>query len=186
MVSRAVQSMPKGCPFIWQFTSELDGIALRGLMLRMTIVRNHPSQLILAHAPWLTGYGLIVCIVACAAAGLALIAQGEVAGLLTVSACSGLPLCIFAMVIKRDQLILDAETGSVTAQRRTLFSYSRVSFPLNNLRWAEVEVLSDTERPALTFHDATPPYPLVQSYNSGNASQQAVQAINDWLRAQRR
>jgi len=129
---------------------------------------------------------MIVCIVACAAAGLALMAQGEVAGLATVAVGAGVPLGIFALAIKRDQVIFDAVSDTATVQRRTLLSYRTTSYPLATVRRAEVEALSDTARATLTFHDATAPYPLVQAYVSGNGPRQAADAINDWLRTQRR
>ena len=152
----------------------------------MTILRNLPSQLILAHAPWFLGGGLIVCIVACAAAGLALIAQGEIVGLATVLAGAGVPLGIFALAIKRDQVIFDASAGTATVQRRTLMTYRSTTYPLAIVRRAEVEDFSDTARPTLTFHDTTPSYPLVEAYISGNGPRQAADAINDWMRGYRR
>jgi len=152
----------------------------------MTVLRNLPSQLILAHAPWVLGGGLIVCIVAFAAAGLALIIEGEVVGLATVAVGAGLPLGIFALAIKRDQVILDSPANIATVQRRTLFSYSSATYPLDMIRRAEVETFSDTARPTLTFHDNTRPYPLVEAYVSGNGPRQAADAINNWLRAHRR
>ena len=152
----------------------------------MTVLRNLPSQLILAHAPWVLGGGLIVCIVACAAAGLALIAQGEIVGLVTVLAGAGVPLGIFALAIKRDQVIFDARAGTATVQRRTLLRYRSATYPLATVRRAEVEEFSDTARPTLTFHDTTPPYPLVEAYVSGNGPRQAADVINDWLRSYKR
>lgn len=149
----------------------------------MTVVRNLPSQLILAHAPWLLGGGLIVCIIACAAAGLALMAGGETTGLFTVLAGAGIPLAIFAMAIKRDQVIFDASAGVVTLQRRTLFRYRRETHDLANIRRAEVEDFSDTARPVLTFHDGTPAYPLIEAFVSGNGPSNSAEAINAWLRA---
>lgn len=152
----------------------------------MTILRNLPDQLILAHAPWVLGGGLIVCIVACAAAGLALLFSGEVAGLFTIVIGTCVPLAIFAVAIKRDQVIFDAHAATVTLQRRTLFRYARHSHKLADVRRAEVEDFSDTARTTLTFHDTTPPYPLVEAFVSGNGPSQAADAINDWLRAARR
>ena len=152
----------------------------------MTTVRNLPQQLILAHAPWVLGGGLIVCIVACAAAGLALLAQGEIVGLATLAVGAGVPIGIFALAIKRDQVILDAIANTAHVQRRTLFSYHQAIYPLDIVRRAEVETFSDTARPVLTFHDTTAPYPLVEAYISGNGPTQAAGAINDWLRNQRR
>lgn len=152
----------------------------------MTILRNMPGQLVLAHAPWVLGGGLIVCIIACAAAGLALLAQGEVVGLATVAAGAGVPLGIFELAIKRDQVIFDASTGTATVQRRTLLGYRTATFPLDTVRRAEVEAFSDTTRPTLTFHDATPAYPLIEAYVGGNGPHNAADAINDWLRSYKR
>ncbi|MEL6563559.1 MAG: hypothetical protein AAFQ59_03870 [Pseudomonadota bacterium] len=152
----------------------------------MTVVRNLPSQLILAHAPWFLGAGLIVCIVACASAGVALLFSGQMAGLVTVLVGAAIPLGIFALAIKRDQAIFDAISGTVTLQRRTLFGYRCMVHPLQTVRRAEMEALSDTKRPTLTFHDRTPPYPLVEAFSTSSAHLRATQTINDWLRAARR
>lgn len=152
----------------------------------MTVVRNMPTQLILAHAPWLLGGGLIICIIACAAAGLVLIAAGETSGLLTVLLGAGVPLGIFAMTVKRDQVIFDAHAGNVTVQRRTLFKYQNSVYRLEIVRRAEVDDFSDTARPILTFHDSSDPYPLVEAYMSGNGPRRSANTINDWLRAYRR
>ena len=152
----------------------------------MTVVRNLPGQLILAHAPWLTGAGLIVCIIACASAGLALLFSGQWAGVLTVLVGAAIPLSIFALAIKRDQAIFDALAGTVTLQRRTLFAYRCAVHPLDIVRRAEVEELSDTTRPTLTFHDNTPPYPLVEAFSTSSTTHRAADTINDWLRAVRR
>jgi len=148
----------------------------------MTVIRNMPNQLILAHAPWLLGGGLIVCIVACAAAGTALLFAGEIAGLLTVLVGAAVPLGVFALAIKRDQAIFDAAADTVTLQRRTLFGYRNHIHPLGLVRWAEVEDFSDTARPTLTFHDTTPPYPLIEAFVSGNGPREAANIINSWLR----
>lgn len=129
---------------------------------------------------------MIICIVACAAAGLVLIAAGESSGLPTVLLGAGVPLGIFAMAIKRDQVIFDAQAGTVTVQRRTLFTYHNAIHSLQTVHQAELETFSDTARPILTFHDATPPYALVEAYLSGNGPRQSTNAINDWLKAYRR
>ncbi len=152
----------------------------------MTVLRNLPSQLILAHAPWVLGGGLIVCIVACAAAGLALLLSGETTGLFTLFLGTCVPLAIFAMAIKRDQVIFDAATDTVTLQRRTLFRYAKRTVPLADVRRVEIEAFSDTQRPTLTFHTQAEPYPLVEAYTSGNGPREAADIINTWLRATRR
>lgn len=151
----------------------------------MTVLRNLPSQLILAHAPWVLGGGMIACIVACAAVGLMLLFSGEVSGLLTILLGTCVPLAIFAMTVKRDQVIFDAVAGTVTLQRRTLFRYARHVHALADVRRVEVEDFSDTHRATLTFHTPTPPYPLVEAFVSGNRPRMAADTINDWLRATR-
>ncbi|MEO0937858.1 MAG: hypothetical protein AAFY38_06865 [Pseudomonadota bacterium] len=146
----------------------------------MTVVRNLPSQLILTHAPWLLGGGLIVCIIACAAAGLTLMAAGETAGLWTVLAGAGIPLALFALCIKRNQAIFDAAAGTVTLQRRTLTRYKAQVIPLHEVTEAALEEIRDTARPVLVVADGR--IPLVEAHEGGNAPRRAVDTINAWLR----
>jgi len=147
----------------------------------MTVVRNYPSQLILAHAPWLLGGGLIVCIIGCSAAGLALMFAGETAGLWTVLVGTGVPLALFGLCIKRNQAIFDAAAGTVTLQRRTLWRYDSQCWPLAEVEGAEVEEIKETARAVLILRDAR--VPLVQAHESGRGPERAAAAINDWLHA---
>jgi hypothetical protein len=148
----------------------------------MTIVRNIPSQLILTHAPWFLGGWLIVSILACAAVGLTLVAAGEPVGLITVLIGGLVPLGIFALAIKRDQVIFDGTGQTVIVQRRTLRTYASTRFALHTVHRAEVETLADTARTILVFENAMPNYPLVEAYVSGNGPQRAADTINNWLR----
>ena len=83
----------------------------------MTVVRNLPEQLILAHAPWLLGGMLIICIMGFSAAGLALLFAGEPSGLYALLLGAALPGGIFALAIRRDQAIEHpvAKYGKYTA-----------------------------------------------------------------------
>lgn len=152
----------------------------------MFTVRNLPSQLILAHAPWVLGGGLIVCIIACSVAGLTLLFSASGHGVLSVLIGIAIPLAIFALVVKRDQVVFDAAGGTVTLQRRTLLRYACQMHPLAQVRCAEVETFSDTARATLIFFDTTPAYPLVEAYISGNGPANAARTINDWLHATRK
>ncbi|MEO0390850.1 MAG: hypothetical protein AAF218_07905 [Pseudomonadota bacterium] len=145
----------------------------------MTIVRDMPSQLILAHAPWLLGAGLIVCITACAGAGVTLIFAGETAGLWTVLLGGGIPLAIFAACVKRNQAIFDAITGTVTLQRRTLWRYDSRVVPLAEVIEAMREEIKEMSRPVLVLQQER--IPLVQAHEGGNGPQRAVDVINAWL-----
>lgn len=144
----------------------------------MTVVRNLPEQLILAHAPWLFGGTLIVCIIAFAAAGLSLLFAGEISGLYALALGAGLPGSIFALAIKRDQVIFDALSETITLQRQTVWRYRRQTFPLGDLDRAELQEIAETARPVLVIDDAC--HPLIESYISGNAPRNVVKLINDW------
>lgn len=144
----------------------------------MTVVRNLPEQLILAHAPWLLGSMLIVCIMAFSAAGLALLFAGEPSGLYALLLGAALPGGIFALAIRRDQAIFDATADTITLQRQTLFRYHRTTLPLSDLREAILQEIAETSRPALVTENVT--YPLIESYISGNSPRQIVKLINDW------
>lgn len=147
----------------------------------MTVVRDLPEQLILAHAPWFMGGMLIVCIVGSSAAGLALIFSGETAGLLTLALGGAVPLALFSMLVKRDQVILDAVRGTVTLQRRTLWSYEQVEKLLTDVEEAILQEMADTARPVLVFAPHAEAIPLVEAYNSGNGPREAVKIITEWL-----
>lgn len=149
----------------------------------MTIVRDLPQQLILAHAPWFLGAGLIVCIIACAGAGLTLLFAGERAGLWTVLIGTGIPLAIFGACVKRNQAIFDAAAGTMTLQRRTLWRYDSQTWPLRDVQGAEVEEIKDTARAVLILTGAR--VPLVQAHENGRGPERATAAINDWMRSYR-
>ena len=147
----------------------------------MTIVRNLPQQLILAHAPWAMGGFLIVCIIGCTGAALGLLFSGETAGLLTLLVGAAIPLLLFALLVKRDQAIFDGVRGTLTLQRRTLWRYESHEHALRDLQRAELQEIAETARPVLVFVDDRPALPLVEAYVSGNGPRQSVQAITSWL-----
>ncbi len=151
----------------------------------MTVVRNLPEQLILAHAPWFMGGFLIVCIVGSSAAGLALLFAGETAGLLTLLLGVAVPLTLFALVVKRDQVIFDASRGTVTLQRRTLWRYQTQELALRDLHSAKIQEIADTARPVLVLTKASEEVPLVEAYNSGNGAREAANLISKWLESWR-
>ena len=145
----------------------------------MTVVRNLPEQLILAHAPWVFGGTLIVFIIGFSAAGLALIFAGEPSGLVALALGAGLPGAIFSLAIQRDQVIFDAISDTLTLQRQTLWRYRRHVFALSDARFAELQEIAETARPVVSVNGDL--YPLVEAYLSGNKPRETVKLINDWL-----
>lgn len=144
----------------------------------MTIVRHIPDQLILAHAPWLFGGFLIVSIIGCSAAGLALLAAGQTAGLVTVLLGAALPGVIFALTIKREQVIFDGLAETITLRRQTLWAYEQSTRPLGHLTRAEVQSLAENARPVLIFADG--PRPLIEAYLPEPKASKTVAIINAW------
>ena len=144
----------------------------------MTVVRNLPEQLILAHAPWAFGGLLIVFILAFSAAGLALLFNGEWSGLAALFMGAGLPGAIFALSVQRDQAIFDALSGRITLQRQTLWRYQKLDFALSDMDRAELQEIAETARPVVFIKDEC--HALVEAYVSGNRPRDTVQLINDW------
>lgn len=153
----------------------------------MTVLRNLPDQLILAHAPWLFGGALIACIIAACGAGLTLLFAGEWSGLAALLIGGGLPLAIFALAIQRDQVIFDTATGTITLQRQTLWRYTRAVHALDDLVRADLQELRETARPVLILRQGGQrrTHPLIEPYIGGNAPRKTVRVINDWHDATR-
>ncbi|MGD1885110.1 MAG: hypothetical protein ACFB11_22890 [Paracoccaceae bacterium] len=159
--------------------ASLDGALTPTYRWGMVVLRNLPSQLILAHAPWSTGYVLIFFILAFSAVALALVFDGQTSGIGTLLAIGAVPTLMFALMVKKDQVILNAGTGIVTFQRRSLLRYDREDVPLADVKRADVEILSDTARPVLILKNGA--HPLIQAFISGNGPRQSADIINYWL-----
>jgi len=146
----------------------------------MTIVRHLPEQLILVHAPWVTGGFLIMCIMGCAAAALALAFSGEGAGLMTLGGANLVALVLFGGLVKRDQIMLDGPRGHITLQHRSLWRYVRREVALSRFCRVELEELSDTARVVLVLDDDSR-LPLVEAFVAGNGPRRAQKAISNWV-----
>ncbi len=154
----------------------------------MTVVRNLPEQLILAHAPWLLGGFLIACIVACCAAGSALLFAGERAGLPTLLVGVCIPVALFSLLIKREQVIFDTLSNTITLRRQSLWSYTSRTYALATFRSAELQTLLDASRPVLRFDtdQNDDVVPLIEAHESGQGPSDCVKLINAWHQAWRR
>ena len=145
----------------------------------MTVLRNLPEQLILAHTPWLYGAGLIICIIACLAPALAFLFSGEFSGIWRISLCAAVPLALFVLSIKRNQVIFDARAETVIVQRRSFWRYDRWQIPLADVFGAELEMLGDTHRPVLRLRSGL--LALIEAHQNGPGPDRAVREINAWL-----
>ena len=156
----------------------------------MKVTRNTPDQLIVADVPWLIGLMLILFIMVFVGAGLALVLDGELFGLLFVLGGGGIGLVAFAAFVRRVQVILDRPTDSITIRSRTLFGYSQVQHQLSNLSRAVLESTMSSKgntlhRPTLVLTKGMSAgnHPIVAAYSNTGGAGRVVTAINNWLDA---
>lgn len=152
-------------------------------------VERTPELLVIDNRPVFVAVMLSIMLLAFVGAGISTIVAGEILqGLLFVL---GVPLFIgvfFALFVRRNQLILNRQTGEVLHRRRTLYSHTERRFDLSVFKGAEVErnPSSDgksTYRMVYILSDGPEAgtHPFTVPYSSGNGAQRAANAVNDWL-----
>jgi len=92
-----------------------------------------------------------------------------------------------ALFVRRNQLVLNRQTGELLHRRRTIFGHTERRFELAALAMAEVEhsrsdgkqtrrmVYVVTEGPDAGTH------PFTMAYSSGDNARRAADAVNSWL-----
>lgn len=121
-------------------------------------------------------------------AGLAMMFDGMIwRGVLFLLGAPAFFGIFFAVFVRRNQLILNRQTGEVLHRRRTIYNYTERRFELSAFAEAEVErgrsdgqttyrmVYILSEGPDAGRH------PFTMSYSSGSGAQRAADAVNDWL-----
>lgn len=155
----------------------------------MTPIATSRNHLMLRARPWLLGLGIGAAMLLFAAIAIAEISAGD------QEAANG-PLILlvlfavaFAVFVRQDEVTFDRPAGTISIRRRTVFGGATSVQPLAGLRRASVEVHKDdvaghrkaTCRPVLEFHNG-PNVPLTPVYSAGTGADQAVKAVNAWLR----
>jgi hypothetical protein len=95
----------------------------------------------------------------------------------------------FWAFVRRNQLILDRHSGTLTHRRRTLLGYRKTVHELHHLDHAVVETSSgddsDTYRMSYVLlggmDEGT--HPFTAAYSSDAGARRAAKAVNDWLAA---
>lgn len=151
-------------------------------------VEHSPELLVIDNRPVLVAVMLSFMLLAFVAAAIGMLSDGMIGqGLLFLF---GAPLFIgvfFALFVRRNQLVLNRQTGELLHRRRTIYSHTEKRFDLSALEGAEVEHgRSDgktTYRMVYILSDGpdTGRHPFTMAYSSGNGAQRAAEAVNGWL-----
>ena len=168
----------------------------------MKIKRNTPDLLIAGETPWFIAIMLSFFILAFAGIGIGLVFSGVWAGLIFLVFGGGLGLGGMAAFVERLQLIMDAQAGTLTMRRRTIFSHNETVIPLDDVIRAGAESsksgsVSDHDKPrqtvsrvAFVVRDGsgtgdTTIIPLTEVMSSGQGAANVTRAANAWLKALR-
>ncbi|MCG7522145.1 hypothetical protein [Ruegeria sp. Ofav3-42] len=164
----------------------------------MKVTRNTPDQLILSNTPWFIGITLVFFILIFVGAGLFMVSEGGegiLFGIFFALFGGGMGVGAFCTFVRRVQVILDRDKGSIVIRRQSVFGYDTVEHELSNLSHAEVETTTSTRdrttskmhRPVLILEKGMSAgrHPIVQAYVSGRGAQHMVDAVNDWLPARK-
>lgn len=155
----------------------------------MKISRNTPEQLIIEDSPWLWGLFFVGFTVIFVGAGIALVANGEIMGLLFAVLGGGLGILAFGVFVRRVQVILDRSNGLLVIRRRSVKGYSEVVHQLAELECAILEETAGSKggrlyRPTLVLAGGMSAgrHPIVDSYTNTGGPRRLADAVNTWLR----
>ena len=154
----------------------------------MKISRNTREQLIIDYTPWFWGLFMVFFTLTFAGAGLALLANGELIGLLFAGFGAGMGILAFGVFVRRVQVILDRPNGILVIRRRTVSGYSEVVHQLAELECAILEETAGSKggrlyRPTLVLAGGMSAgrHPIVESYTNTGGPRRLAEAVNTWL-----
>lgn len=154
--------------------------------LAMRVITNSPDLLIVEERPWLIGVFMITGTLAFAGSGLAILLQGQLAGLLFLGG-SAIWMLFFFVFVRRVQVVFNGSKGWLEIRRRSLLGYSKVRHELSEIDRAIYQVSSgdgsDTYRITLIVPrgQSAGKHPLTEYYSGFAGTKQVVQVINSWL-----
>ena len=156
----------------------------------MKITRHTPDQLILDHTPWMFGILFGVIILASTICIAILPFNGYPEGFFAVPFLI-VGTLLFKGFVRRDQVIFDRTSGTVTLRHRTLTSYRSDTIDLADVESAELDVKQhrqsggngtiDVYCPALRVDGTL--RPLRNLYSNLGRHRETVDTINQWLSA---
>lgn len=156
----------------------------------MEVARKTPEQLILGNSPWATGFGLIIFVIILTGAGMML---------WQTSAWLSVPMFFLAIIVgffgflvfvNRVQAVFHRPDNRLLITRRSIFGQSATEYDLSQLAGAIAEEFTTSEgrrlhRPTLVLlqEGEEERVPVVETYSNEDGVQVLVDAINEWLPA---
>lgn len=154
----------------------------------MKISRDTPEQLIIDYSPWFWALFMIFFTLTFAGAGIALLANGEIMGLLFAGFGAGMGILAFGVFVRRVQVILDRPNGLLVIRRRSVSGYSEVVHQLDELECVILEETAGSKggrlfRPTLVLAGGMSAgrHPIVESYTNTGGPRRLAEAVNTWL-----
>jgi hypothetical protein len=161
----------------------------------MKVTRNTPDQLIISDTPWFIGIMLTLFILVFVGAGLLVMTEAPVFGFIWMAFGAGMGIAVFAVFVRRVQIILDRPSNSIKIRRQSIFRYQSVEHQLDELGEAVLETTTSRDRdsgsrakmtrPVLVFASGMSAgcHPMVEAFSTGQGSKIIVDAINTWHEA---
>jgi hypothetical protein len=162
-------------------------------MARVKITSCTDKRLLLDHAPWLLGLGAILAFVVMLGVTWRFFLAGDWYRTLIVGACAILAPGALFLVVTREQLVLDRDTGEVIHRGRSLLSgFRKRHLPLSALREVQVRFIESQEehtmlqksyRAVLRFEiDGGDQYvPFPGDWGEEGDAYAVKRVIDDWL-----
>jgi hypothetical protein len=115
-------------------------------MARVKITSQTDNRLLLDHSPWLLGLGAILAFVVMLGFTWRFFLAGDWYKTLIVGACAILAPGALFLVVTREQLVLDRDTGEVIHRARSLlYGFRKRRLPLAALREVQVRFIESHE-----------------------------------------
>ena len=165
----------------------------------MRIKHKAPDLLIASQTSWLLATLLYLFVMLFALNGLLLVSRGPVFALILILGGGGMGVIAICLFVERLQLVLDAQTQTITISAHTIFSYSWAVISLDDLLYATAlttessditdpsEIRRTLSRTSLVLRDTengtdTTIHPVSGIYSKGRSEATIINDINSWLK----
>ena len=158
----------------------------------MKVIENTRDRLVVRSTPWIMG--IILALIVVGLSGVSLSAfladdtEKAISSFITGPIFAG---AAFALFVRRDELVLDSDTGTMEIRHATVFRRSVERLDLKRFKRASTQTRYSSEgssrmqRVALLMADPHTKdiHNISPAYRSGPDAENAATAINDWLKA---
>ncbi len=154
----------------------------------MKILKNTPDRFELRFVPWILGIAFSAVILVTSGAGLRSLLSGEWKDAFVLFLIGPVFVGLaFALMVRRDDLILDRTTGTIEIRHRTVFGRKTEYFDLARLEQASTQThyANDSNRQHRVALILSGDHPkdvinVTPVYSGGPDAKRAADAINAW------